>query len=507
MVKKTKNKYNKNKNKSKNKSIKKYKGGASLSWYQPPSRLEILQDSLTSAYRSVADMGISANRAADDAARLRLSMPNPPISKIEYPYCDRLLHLLKRYFMNTSLNILGRLKYYFVNPVLNPELIDEFIPILKNMDHIAHWDIPLTENLIDRNDKPINYRPDFTEVNGFFIDQERYNINVRTKIGSGTFSTIFKGDINGIPTTFNVPVEPNFVDKSEIDATRLYIKYANDFFTEQYIHSELFCNYRRQIATKQEEVPTALIPSINFIYKYINITGNGGIDRWKYVSGMEPLGGTLHNWLRDNYKNNYKDKSFVPNFIHMITSICNLLTILQDECNFHHRDFHSGNIMYNKMVNPDTGDISYVWYIIDFGMSTLEIDGTQIQAIHYPVYEKDHVYDGPRFISNHGHDLRILFLSISHVFKSLGDYKNYFINVYQSIVRNLFENGCWLSDKETPQHYNGYYDAHKVQSIETTPQVVLAEIDKITKMLTHRTSKPSKDIAKTRGWSHLSKRR
>ena len=478
MVKKTKNRYNKNKNKTR----KKYKGGASFDWYQPPSRLERLQDSLTAAYRSIADMSI-------------LSMPNPNVSENPYPYCDRLL---------------DKLKYYFMNPPLNPELINEFIPIFKSMDGMDHWDIPLTENLIDRNGKPINYRPNFTEVNGFFIDQERYNINIDTEIGNGSYSTIYKGDINGIPTTFNVPVEPNFVGKPEMYATGLHIKYANEFFTEQYIHSELFCNYRRKIAINQNVVPTALIPSINFIYKYINNTENGrsviyrGVDRWKYVSGMEPLGGTLHKWLKDNRNH----KSFVPNFIYMITSICNLLTILQTGCNFHHRDLHAGNIMYNEIVNPDSGDISYVWYIIDFGMSTLKINGTQIQAIHYPVYEKDDVFDGSRFISNHGHDLRILFLSISRFFKYLGSYEIYFNELNNLIISRLITTKCWSSNNEDPIHFNGYYSAHRVESIETTPQKVLAKIDKITKMLTHRTSKSSKDIAETRrGWKRSSKRR
>ena len=481
MVKKTKNRYNKNKNKSKNKSIKKYKGGASLSWYQPPSRLERLQDSLTAAYRSLADMSI-------------LSMPNPNVSENPYPYCYRLLDKLKDYFMN---------------PPLNPELINEFIPIFKSMDGMDHWDIPLTENLIDRNGKPINYRPNFTEVNGFFIDQERYNINIDTEIGNGSYSTIYKGYINGISTTFNVPVEPNFVGKPEMYATGLHIKYANEFFTEQYIHSELFCNYRRQIATKQEEVPTALIPSINFIYKYINNTENGrwlmyrGIDRWKYVSGMEPLGGTLHKWLNENCND---DESFVPNFIDMITSICNLLTILQAGCNFHHRDLHAGNIMYNEIVNPDSEDISYVWYIIDFGMSTLKINRTQIQAIHYPIYDKDDVFDGSMFISNHGHDLRILFLSISHFFKYLGDYETYFKNLNQSIIKKLVKNLCWSYNDENQTHFNGYYNAHKVQSIETTPQVVLDEIDKITGSLTQSTRRGVKNIAKRRGRGRMNTR-
>ena len=218
---------------------------------------------------------------------------------------------------------------------------------------------------------------------------------------------------------------------------------------------------------------------------------------------MEPLGGTLHKWLNDNYNK----PSFVPNFIDMITSICNLLTILQAGCNFHHRDLHAGNIMYNEIVNPDSGDISYVWYIIDFGMSTLKVNRTQIQAIHYPIYDKDDVFDGSRFISNHGHDLRILFLSISRFFKYLGDYETYFNELNNLIISRLITNKCWSSNNEDPIHFNGYYSAHRVESIETTPQKVLAKIDKITGSLTQTTINILKDIAATRWGSRSSKRR
>lgn len=185
----------------------------------------------------------------------------------------------------------------------------------------------------------------------------------------------------------------------------------------------------------------------------------------------------------------------------MITSICNLLTILQGGCNFHHRDLHAGNIMYNKIVHPESGDISYVWYIIDFGMSTLEIDGIQIQAIHSPIYNRKDVYSGSSFISNPGHDLRILFLSISPVFKYLKGYRNYFDNLYRTIKTELIINKCWLY---RVIHYNGYYDAHKVQSIETTPKEVLAKINEITGLLTSSTRRGLKNIAKTRKvWSHF----
>ena len=473
-------------NKNKTKTRKKYKGGASLSLYQPQqaSILERLQNAVASTYRNVKEARQRATEADDEVSRLELSMSNPEISKKEYPYCDRLL---------------DRLKHYFMNPPLNPELINEFIPTFRNMDDSDHWNIKLIKPLIKKN-KPINYRPNFTGLNGYFIHEEKYNINVNTEIGSGTYSTIYNGDINGLATTFKVPVEPNFVGESTIDATNLYTKYANEFFTEQYTHSELFCNYRDAIYKNKQHSPTALIPSINFIYKYINNESLmlPGVDCWKYVSGIEPLGGTLNDWLYSNYKK----PSFVSNFINMITSICNLLAILQSGCNFHHRDLHAGNIMYNKMVNPDSGDISYVWYIIDFGMSTLEIDGIQIQAIHSPIYNREDVYSGNSFISNHGHDLRILFLSITPYFQYLKGYRNYFDNLYRTIKTELIINKCWLY---RVIHYNGYYDAHKVQSIETTPQEVLDNIEEITdleikKLLTPSTRKPfkKKNIYKTR---------
>ena len=473
-------------NKNKTKTRKKYKGGASPSLYQPEQStiLERLQNAVASTYRNVIEARQRATEADDEVSKLGLSMSNPEISKKKYPYCDLLLE---------------RLKLYFMNPPLNPELINKYIPIFRNMDHIAHWNIPLTENLIDRNGKPINYRPNFTGLKGYFIHEERYNINVNIEIGSGTYSTIYNGDINGLATTFKVPVEPNFVGKSTIDATKLYTKYANEFFTEQYTHSELFCNYRDAIYKNKQHSPTALIPSINFIYKYINNESLmlPGVDCWKYVSGIEPLGGTLNDWLYSNYKK----PSFVSNFIHMITSICNLLAILQSGCNFHHRDLHAGNIMYNKIVHPESGDISYVWYIIDFGMSTLKIDGIQIQAIHSPIYNREDVYSGNSFISNHGHDLRILFLSITPYFQYLKGYRNYFDNLYRTIKTELIINKCWLY---RVIHYNGYYDAHKVQSIETTPQKVLDNIEEITGLLTSSTRRGLKNIVKTRKvWSHF----
>ena len=89
-------------NKNKTKTRKKYKGGASLSLYQPEQAtiLERLQNAVASTYRNVKEARQRATEADDEVSRLGLSMSNPEISKKETLFCifDKEFKILKTRF-------------------------------------------------------------------------------------------------------------------------------------------------------------------------------------------------------------------------------------------------------------------------------------------------------------------------------------------------------------------------------------------------------------------------
>ena len=392
----------------------------------------------------------------------------------EYPYCDIFVHT----FRSILYSIFSKSAYNAY------EFSSAFDDLIESIPLLEKNGSPFNIKLTTKDNK--RFSPDFNKFKGHFVDSfspinTKYNINCGKKIGGGTYSSIYNCKINNIKTIIKVPIEP-LLTPNKVALNNNYIK---SFFMEQFIHSELYCI---QSSLDCPNEPCALIPSIHLICKYKNnstytykidseVVHEPLGDYWKFILGIEPLDDDLHSWI---HKNKHKS-GFVSNFIVMIRSICNLLIKLQDNCNFYHRDFHPNNIMCKQNI-----DGTYVWYIIDFGMATLKHNNKQIQPIIKGIYDKEDMYDISKtpnvFINNHGHDLRILFLSIFgntellEIIKSENnDLGDYFKSLHDSIIDDLIEYDCW--DSSQPIHFNGYFNAYSKICIDTNPREVLSKLN------------------------------
>ena len=118
-------------------------------------------------------------------------------------------------------------------------------------------------------------------------------------------------------------------------------------------------------------------------------------------------------------------------FIYMIKSVATLIQDCQKRFNFHHRDLHCKNIMYNKISEDN-----YVWYMIDFDMSVMVSNGLVINGKKTKIY--------PEFpyaeYTNHGHDLRTFLSSMINIPSDLSQIKNelYHMKPQQCYGRSLF---------------------------------------------------------------------
>ena len=161
----------------------------------------------------------------------------------------------------------------------------------------------------------------------------------------------------------------------------------------------------------------------------------------------------------------------------MFIQICELLIKLQDKYDFHHRDFHMGNIMYNNFgtkTNP-----KYKWYIIDFGFSYMNIDGRKYHADAINMYEK---YKSP----NKSFDLRILFTNISELEKLTDTHPGCkSINLIVSISKKLYRQYIYnlnvdLSEYVTPWHGSYYTFDNKLETDKfTDPREFIKLIKKL----------------------------
>ena len=201
------------------------------------------------------------------------------------------------------------------------------------------------------------------------------------QVGSGSYGTIYKSSVDNKDIVFKIPHENNYED--DLD--------------ENIIQNELFCAMRGNWSTG------ARIPKIEYIARLYR--PDRGVVDMKIITGMEKMEGNLLQFINkvlptfkfDDVERILKD---------MFIQICELLIKLQDKYDFHHRDFHMGNIMYNNFgtkTNP-----KYKWYIIDFGMSYMNIEGRKYHADAINLYEK---YKSP----NKSFDLRILFTNINEL--------------------------------------------------------------------------------------------
>ena len=267
------------------------------------------------------------------------------------------------------------------------------------------------------------------------LGDKKLKINMDSKniVGKGSYGVIYKSTIDKKDIVIKIPKETNYED--DLD--------------ENIIQNELFCAMRGNWSTG------ARIPKIEYIGRlYIPDGGSSSVVELKIITGMEIMEGNLLQFM-DNILPTFKIDDVNKILKDMFIQICELLIKLQDKYDFHHRDFHMGNIMYNNFgtkTNP-----KYKWYIIDFGFSYMNIDGRKYHADGINMYRK---YKS----ANKSFDLRLLFTNICELERLTDthpDCKS--INLISSICKQIYKHYIFklkinLNEFLTPWHasYNTF---------------------------------------------------
>ena len=274
-------------------------------------------------------------------------------------------------------------------------------------------------------------------------------------VGKGSYGVIYKSFIDKKDIVIKIPKETNYED--DLD--------------ENIIQNELFCAMRGNWSTG------ARIPKIEYIGRlYIPDGGSSSIVELKIITGMEKMEGNLLQFM-DNVLPTFKIDDVNKILKDMFIQICELLIKLQDKYDFHHRDFHMGNIMYNNFgtkTNP-----KYKWYIIDFGFSYMNIDGRKYHADGINMYRK---YKS----ANKSFDLRLLFTNICELERLTDthpDCKS--INLISSICKQIYKHYIFklkinLNEFATPWHAS--YDSFD-NKLETDKYTDPREFIKLIKKL------------------------
>ena len=305
----------------------------------------------------------------------------------------------------------------------------------NNIYRVNHYE---TQQMKDRAEFNKN-------IKNAVLGDKKLTINMDSKniVGKGSYGIIYKSSIDKKDIVIKIPIENEYED--DLD--------------ENIIQNELFCGMRGNWSTG------ARIPKIEYISRiYIPDGGSSSVVDMKIITGMEKVEGNLSQFM-DNVLPTYKIDDVERILKEMFIQICELLIKLQDKYDFHHRDFHMGNIMYNNFgtkTNP-----KYKWYIIDFGFSYMNIDGRKYHADAINMYEK---YKSP----NKSFDLRILFTNISELEKLTDTHPGCkSINLIVSISKKLYRQYIYnlnvdLSEYVTPWHGSYYTFDNKLETDKFT---------------------------------------
>jgi len=258
-------------------------------------------------------------------------------------------------------------------------------------------------------------------------------LTLKKQINSGAYGEIYNAVINKKNVILKIPKSKHFN--------------FHDFFLETFIQNELFCDLRGTFGQG------ARIPKIEFFGKMK--VGNKLVG----VIAMEPLdmdGNGFMQLMKNDRKSN-------ENCIDMVIQISQLLTKVQEKYNFMHKDLHSGNIMCNKIGNH------YRWYIIDFGMSSVKIEGKWIHGkLDFPYYGKHP--------ENKTHDLRMLFCSMFYnmlsTLRQENGYQNCPIIFFRMLVKYMRPISTYLGTPERTLFWNTYGDAIQYKDNNLDPIAV-----------------------------------
>jgi len=205
-------------------------------------------------------------------------------------------------------------------------------------------------------------------------------IQINSHLGKGTHGDIYNALYNGLPIVIKISKETN-----------------KTLCIENQIQTELY---------KYHNVPNPI-----FMSKYRVSSKN---NNYRYIMGMERMTNTAYYFIRVELLKYNKDEQRSL-FIEMIKSVVILIQESQNNFNFHHRDLHCNNIMYTKISEG-----KYKWYMIDFDMSVIILNGRVINGEKTKLYPK---FPSKEF-TNYGHDLRTFLSSMDNIPSDLLQIKN-----------------------------------------------------------------------------------
>lgn len=202
---------------------------------------------------------------------------------------------------------------------------------------------------------------------------------MKKRIAKGANGSIYDGTFNGMDIV--------------IKSIPLNTKNLDDNMLEMIIQAHLACGHNSEL----EQIDSLLIPKIYFIAKSKN----------NYFIGTEKLNGDLYDFIKS--RTLIETKSQIVK--ELIFKISRTLLLLQKKCNFIHGDLHTSNIMYKGDIKDPK---NLEWYIIDFGMSAINITDNETKTDNIIVLSKylKKQYNGDATFFDY-YDLRILFLSLA----------------------------------------------------------------------------------------------
>ena len=201
---------------------------------------------------------------------------------------------------------------------------------------------------------------------------------INKHIAKGANGYIFEGTFNGT----DIVIKSIPINTKDIDHTML----------EMIVQAHLACGHNSEL----EQIDSVLIPKVYFIAK----------SKKNYFIGTEKLNGDLHDFIKSRTHIETKSETVKE----LIFKISRTLLLLQKKCNFVHGDLHASNIMYKGDIKDPK---NLKWYIIDFGMSAINIRDNETKSDNIIVlskYLKQYKGDAKFFDS---YDLRLLFLSLA----------------------------------------------------------------------------------------------
>lgn len=290
-----------------------------------------------------------------------------------------------------------------------------------------HNFIPFLKTSLNENDK---YEGKISQQNHAPINLTYGNekLEINDMIAKGGFGSIHRAKLSNNEIVIKQNLEIMSLNNRKSTADEIYYEH----YKEAIIHNELFCMTRGKFVSDMARIPKPL-----FMSKYIHKTSQNQTLHIP-ILGMEKIQYSLHSFYdkintdirnkRVSSKTKYTmDKVLVYIMIH----VAKLLDHLQSEYDFVHRDLHVGNVMIDMTKQTDKMKV----YLIDFGYSSVIIDGMRINVEKIGVYRK---YDENADENFKCHDLRMFILSLMAM-KSSILYKILSLPLYK-ILHHLYNN-------------------------------------------------------------------